>query len=473
LPSAEEILREKIQTNPSMLEDALANLRADGYSSAALAMAQDPVLPRSLEAAQAYPGGSAEAWNNWKPGDVDAANLLKDGGFQTSLADTGVTIQGMTDTLYGRMGTALADGAARGDSVDTIAAALGDIIDDPKRAYTIANTELARAISTASRDTYALNGIAQWNWLLSPGACPTCETLAEANPHDIKDEYPPAHPHCRCSSAPIDPGMQVGAVAEDAASLPADNAIADGMVNLSARLQNEEGLRIDLGSRYDSLTSDAQKNIEALLASAPDTVVRVPVDVLEQIIKDGRFKSQFETGSSKGLFLPEFRSEVESSLFNIPDPANFPLKERPIYGYLTDINKADPLVSETASQYGSVALVMNDEARARSTFTLGDSLGGRYTPSSVNDPNFTSAKFTDIADGKTPSDISQYNPKAGDEQKYIETQIHGGLSFSDVKSAVVYEGESPADPGVLALLTDNGVPWKVVSKTTGEVLRTS
>lgn len=201
MTSAEDVLREHVTFDPTELQQALANLAAEGYSSAALGLAQDPSLPNALGAASLFGEDPPHAWNTWAPGDIHASQLLDDGGFQELLGS--ISIKGMDDTLLSRMGTALAEGAARGDSVDTIARSLGSIVDDPKRAYTIANTELARAISAASNATYLANGIRQWNWLLSPGACPLCQDKAAADPHDMGDPYPPAHPHCRCSSSPV------------------------------------------------------------------------------------------------------------------------------------------------------------------------------------------------------------------------------------------------------------------------------
>lgn len=206
MPSAEDVLRQHVTFDPEALQEAIANLMAEGYSSAALGLAQDPLLSNSLSATQLFGDDPAAAWDAWQPGNIHASQLLEDGGFQDLLGT--ISIKGMDDTTLGRMGTALAEGAERGDSVDAIARSLGDIVSDPKRAYMIADTELARAVSAASQATYQINGVRQWTWLLSPGACPLCQDKEAAGPFDTGDPYPPAHPHCRCSSAPVDPGTR-------------------------------------------------------------------------------------------------------------------------------------------------------------------------------------------------------------------------------------------------------------------------
>jgi hypothetical protein len=218
--AARDFFNGRITPDTAAARDALLNLYADGYAAGALATAVQ--LPgASLVANLAGVFGTADpatAWAAWEPGNADAAVKLDGPGFSQLLADDGLpglkrltgdvedTVDGISQTLMDRMGSLLAEGALNGDSVDTIAASLGEVLDDPRRAYTIADTELARATSAASRDQYAQAGVGQWDWLLSPGACPECEGEKAANPHSIDDEMPPAHPSCRCSSAPIDPG---------------------------------------------------------------------------------------------------------------------------------------------------------------------------------------------------------------------------------------------------------------------------
>lgn len=202
---ARDWLHAQIKPNTAALQAALANVQADGYASGALALAAETDVGKALPAAavgEAKTMSLKKYWDAWKPGDIGASELLDNGGFQVLLSDAGVTVKGIADTTLDRMGTLLAEGAARGDSVDEIARALRDVVSDPKRAYAIANTELNRATSQATADVFAENDIEEWDWLVSDGACPECEDQANSNPHSLGDEQPPLHPECRCAMSP-------------------------------------------------------------------------------------------------------------------------------------------------------------------------------------------------------------------------------------------------------------------------------
>ena len=46
-------------------------------------------------------------------------------------------------------------------------------------------------------DEYQAAEMPAWEWVSYAGACDECD--AEDGPHDFGDEYPPAHPNCRCA----------------------------------------------------------------------------------------------------------------------------------------------------------------------------------------------------------------------------------------------------------------------------------
>lgn len=114
------------------------------------------------------------------------------------------------DQVAREVAASLGDGVAkilatsweRGDSTDTIARALAEFVDSPGRADRIAVTETARSMVAGSLDTYQRNGISQWDWLESPGACPICQRLAAGGPYGLNDPAPPGHPSCRCATVP-------------------------------------------------------------------------------------------------------------------------------------------------------------------------------------------------------------------------------------------------------------------------------
>jgi len=199
--------------NPDMtkLTTALDQLYGDGYVAGQMVAAQQTGATVVAGLGQTLPVGPAEwatFWDAWTPGNQPAADLLSNGGLAQLLARTEVTVKGIEGTTLDRLGNLLADGVAQGLSVDSIARNMGDFIDDPDRAYLIADTEMARSVCQASADQYAASGVTQWDWLASPGACPECEDYASGGPYDVGDGPDlPGHPRCRCSSSPVDSGV--------------------------------------------------------------------------------------------------------------------------------------------------------------------------------------------------------------------------------------------------------------------------
>lgn len=79
---------------------------------------------------------------------------------------------------------------------------------DPTWAQMLALTELTRATSAASANTYREAGITDLRWITEPGACLACRLNEESAPVPIGGTWPdgstapPAHPNCRCATAP-------------------------------------------------------------------------------------------------------------------------------------------------------------------------------------------------------------------------------------------------------------------------------
>ena len=123
------------------------------------------------------------------------------------LDDADQTIQGLTDTSIERIGTAVSEGLAKGDSIQTTGKAVRDVLEDPERAEMVANTEYARAMTTASLETYTQNEVEKIEWMAEGDACPECEENDDASPIATGDDWPngdvPVHPNCRCAIAPV------------------------------------------------------------------------------------------------------------------------------------------------------------------------------------------------------------------------------------------------------------------------------
>jgi len=164
--------------------------------------------------------------------------------------------------------------------------------------------------------------------------------------------------------------------------------------------------------------------------------INTNTDALEKILEDGRFKSQFETGTTGGEFNLDLRKQVEFG--QTGTPVNAANEERPIYGALTNsygvrddltennywmqIGNAD---NNRLMWYGNTTVVLDDAVRARTTFTIGDSLA-------VNAFGSPLSQATDIT-ALENSGIKSLALGNNTQIPYFETQIHGGVSMQDVK----------------------------------------
>jgi hypothetical protein len=99
--------------------------------------------------------------------------------------------------------TAVTDGLK--DSTTTVsklAETIGGILDNPDRAFTVAQTEVTRAMTTAARDTYQRFGSKQIEFLSANDGkvCPACDANEDQGAIPIGDTFkngmPPVHPRC-------------------------------------------------------------------------------------------------------------------------------------------------------------------------------------------------------------------------------------------------------------------------------------
>jgi SPP1 gp7 family putative phage head morphogenesis protein len=193
------------------ITETLGGVYTDGYIIGVLA-AEDAA---GISAAAA----AGITWDTWEPGDANAARLLLgnagDGsGLEALLNESGVTIRSIAATRLKTLGRVLAEGAERGDSPTTIGKAIEALLTDPTRAEMIATTELTRAVSRASLNTYLANGIEriEWDSAGDGRVCPICQTNQDAGSRAPGDTFPsgqtspPGHPWCRCALVPVTGG---------------------------------------------------------------------------------------------------------------------------------------------------------------------------------------------------------------------------------------------------------------------------
>jgi hypothetical protein len=154
------------------------------------------------------------------------------------------------------------------------------------------------------------------------------------------------------------------------------------------------------------------------------------------IIASG-FKTQHETGESKGTFNPSLRDTVEQNMFGAPNT-------RPVYGYIAHGDSEDgqpgPSTSAWVAPYGSIVIELKPSVHERTTVTCGDSLDKGM-----------SAKIAPVRMGDIPKSSHDRGRKemqrlslAMDRSSlvrttdgYFEAQIHGQLTANDIKRVIV------------------------------------
>jgi hypothetical protein len=239
---------------------------------------------------------------------------------------------------------------------------------------------------------------------------------------------------------------------------------------------------------------------EWLKKSLQNTEVRVSVhgdDTLNKILDDGRLKSQFESGGSRGMFDPNYRRAMEYSLFGIggnpdddDDETTLSDQARPIYGFLSrahDRAYKDTTNANVTRQYGAIQMVLDKSVRTRTTFTGSDSLQidwdtdeSRFLPSSINNPSLASVTpvspyYTGMGERTGSDDLYKLARVARDTDispnvnnlrdaiggDYIEAQVHGGVSVSDIVKVRIPRNEEPytihVKDSTLARLKEAGI----------------
>lgn len=215
-----------VRVNDDSLRSALFTIYVEAYAlgtdigMSAIAKAKINKAPTLKELQRAM----GINWDTWKPGNKPAALLLrKPRGLSTLLDRRGLTIQGINRTTLDRVGTILANALAKGWTPNEIKEEIADAIDDDSdRALTIAQTEMSRAVTTASRELYEESGVELVEWLVAD-PCDLCQENADVSPIGIGETFPsgdtepPAHPNCVCDIAPYVVDTQD--IGEDALSI--------------------------------------------------------------------------------------------------------------------------------------------------------------------------------------------------------------------------------------------------------------
>lgn len=187
--------------------------------------------------------------------------------------------------------------------------------------------------------------------------------------------------------------------------------------------------------------------------SLKDAEIRIRIDDrdLQNVLEEGRIKSQFETYKSKGVNNRQLRAGLEDDLFSYP--SNLPDAERPVYGYL---HNGEKILNndQYLDGYGYNRVVLKKGIRKRTTVSGGDSLD--------NQNNLAQMPF-DRADSKAISHDWQnniYNKKILGSPDYWEAQIHGGLDIDQIEK-VILDRDAKNLNILKDLLDDKNIPWEI------------
>jgi len=165
-------------------------------------------------------------WDGWTPGDPAKAAVLlgtygTGSGLRDLLAQSNVTIAGITGTRLDLIGTILSDAMGRGQGVTgtakEIADAMNTIVTESveringtamsrERAEMIAHTEMTRAGNAAATDHYRSQGVSEVEWQTSndAGVCEECSGHEADSPFPMDSApQPPEHPWCGCQLLPV------------------------------------------------------------------------------------------------------------------------------------------------------------------------------------------------------------------------------------------------------------------------------
>jgi hypothetical protein len=209
-----------------------------------------------------------------------------------------------------------------------------------------------------------------------------------------------------------------------------------------------------------------EQNFAEALREAKVFVDKRPEDI-EELARTGVIRPLFAVSNFdpaqwwKKESYVEDRRRWEYDLFGYP-PAT-PIERRVVYGYVArEISSPEAVFkSETPNMYGGVTLELRPEVKARSSFSLDDSLYGTHErnslmwqPSRLDSPNAASI-FLDGGDLRRQGDIlqgaadlsaiAQAKRELMQWPGYIEAHIHGGLTTANILGIIYPAGKSPSD----------------------------
>jgi HK97 family phage portal protein len=112
----------------------------------------------------------------------------------------------ITETTIAEFEKTMKEGISAGEDLSELKTRVEKVFDFAVdyRAEMIARTETSRGVAEAHRQTYEHYGFTDVEWLLSPGACSSCQDRATQGwtVKDIAGQIP-VHPNCKCDFTPL------------------------------------------------------------------------------------------------------------------------------------------------------------------------------------------------------------------------------------------------------------------------------
>lgn len=265
------------------------------------------------------------------------------------------------------------------------------------------------------------------------------------------------------------------------------------------------------GLTLEEAAEQIQNNIQYLVDRC-DIWVRRGDRGIKGLMDDKRMKTQFETGTSSGAFDPYLRRGLEDLVTGIN-----PLEDinRPVYGYLTNSKTGGLDQDDGLKQYGTWAAKLKPKTKSFATWTWGDSMDMNVMAHIVcpedllikiaNHQELTPAQITRLKQSILPGvntfasplqkiDLSVLHNASGmafdddvdldafleairkrdvdkfiKSNRYIEVQIHGGVTAADV--AELWTNEQAKFDALKDQLKD-ALPSIKIRSTQKEVWRT-
>jgi hypothetical protein len=215
----------------------------------------------------------------------------------------------------------------------------------------------------------------------------------------------------------------------------------------------------EFGMDYGSL----DKSINKYLDENPVSVM-MEEEVIDSILDDGEIKSIFGLSEgAKGREYVEHRLVYERAAFGYDQ--NTPIGVRPVSGTVFPKSSNNQAVVGFGTGYGSTQIVLNDDVKSRTTFTIGDSLDKFQRPTKYGGKVPRTLDLGRVAQSNSNANkkgINIFEEKGFNSFDYIETQVHGGIKLSDINKIVFHSPMYIDMEATTNRLNDMGIGWEVV-----------